>query len=44
MKKQQYTMPLVEVTIFATETILSTQPISEIAPANPLAAPVKKVF
>ena len=42
MEKKQYTMPLIEVTFFATETLLSSEPISKIAPANPLAAPEKR--
>ena len=42
MEKKIYAMPLIEVTFFATETLLSSEPISKIAPANPLAAPEKR--
>ena len=35
MEKKQYTMPLTEVIPFATERLMTTDTISNIAPENP---------
>lgn len=39
MEKKQYTMPLTEVIPFATERLMTTDSISNIAPENPGLAP-----